>query len=70
MPVNRPPEGARPRAERVFVVRTWRDAGSAPGSAIRGSVLEVASGQRFVFSKLVDLTDFLILRLAGDGPQA
>jgi hypothetical protein len=45
------------------VLRVWSEAGSA---AIRGSVVELASDQRFFFTKLADLKDFLSLRLEAD----
>jgi hypothetical protein len=58
--------GHRTRQERVFTVRVWREAGGRLGHALRGSVVEVGSGQRFLFSTLADLSDFLQLRLADE----
>lgn len=51
------------RLERLFVVRLWREEG-APPDAIRGSAREVEGDQRFAFSDLGELEDFLRWRLA------
>jgi hypothetical protein len=51
------------RFERVFVLRVWREGGSSPADAMRGSVVELGSDRRFFFTQLADLKDFLSLRL-------
>jgi hypothetical protein len=51
------------RLERVFVVRVWREAGMVGRADVRGSVHELETGQKFFFSGLRDLHDFLTLRL-------
>ena len=51
------------RFERVFVLRIWREGGSSPASAMRGSVVELGNDRRFFFTELADLKDFLSLRL-------
>jgi hypothetical protein len=58
-----PPAGSKRRFERVFVMRVWREDGSASASVMRGSVVELGSGRRFFFTQLSDLKDFLSLRL-------
>jgi hypothetical protein len=46
----------------VFVIRVWRDEGSA-ADAWRASVLHVASGRRLTSTDLRDVEDFVRLRL-------
>jgi hypothetical protein len=46
------------RFEAVFVVRLWREASSASVGAWRGAVT-AASGERFYFTELSDLCEFL-----------
>jgi hypothetical protein len=54
---------ARLRVDRVFIMRVWREAGSEPMHPIRISVAEVGSGQKFYFSDVVDMCDFLQFKL-------
>jgi hypothetical protein len=56
------------RFERVFVLRVWREGGSGPREAIRGSVIELGSGRRFFFTQLADLKDYLSLCLTASDP--
>ncbi len=51
------------RSEHLFIVRLWQEAGQPPGSPWRGSVEHVPSAQRFYFTSLDDLNDFITLRL-------
>jgi hypothetical protein len=53
----------RRRAERLFVVRLWREAGAPDCAALRGGVEDVTGGQRLFFSDLADLNEFLRRRL-------
>ncbi len=58
MPQRGPtPGGTGQRLERVFVLRLWSEHGSQRGS-LRGSVVEIKTGQRFFFTQLADLKDF------------
>jgi len=53
----------------LFVVRLWCES-LPPASPIwRGSVEHIPSGQRLYFSSLIDLTDFIGLRLGGESIQ-
>lgn len=51
------------RSEHLFLVRIWLEAGQVKPVRWRGTVQHVASGQRFHFASLRDLTDFIALRL-------
>ena len=59
-------DDVRPRVERLFIMRLWREAGSQDTAAIRISVAEAGSSLRFYFSDIVDVCDFLRFRLADD----
>jgi hypothetical protein len=51
----------------IFVVRVWREAGGEQAGQWRGSVEQPATGQRFYFTALEELADFIALRLPGSG---
>lgn len=51
----------RDRAEHLFMVRLWREPGSSP--QVRGVVEDVGAQQRFYFSTLAELNEFIRLRL-------
>jgi hypothetical protein len=48
------------RDEHLFVVRVWRESGSAGPGAWRGSVEHVDSGMRKYFADLDDLRAFIM----------
>jgi hypothetical protein len=50
------------RGERLFVVRLWNEPGAAP--QFRGLIEDVQAQQRFYFSSLAELNEFLRLRVA------
>lgn len=58
--------GNAERAEHVFVVRIWHEAGRQADPTWRGAVTLVATGELFYFTGLADLTDFISKRLYGD----
>jgi hypothetical protein len=60
--------GPRRRIELLFIVRVRREDGAAP-EQLRGSVLDVATGRRLLFTSLADLSDFLYLRLDAGGRE-
>ena len=62
-------EPAGARSERLFTVRIWREAGDGSAGPLRGSIVEVGTEQRFLFTHLADLKDFLSLRLAVPEPE-
>jgi hypothetical protein len=65
MPEGPLEERVRPRRyERAFVLRVWREEDGTAGTAFRGSIVELDTGQRLFFSSLRDLHDFLSLRLS------
>jgi hypothetical protein len=49
------------RAEHLFMVRLWREPGSSP--QVRGLIEDVHAQQRFYFSSLAELNEFIRLRL-------
>jgi hypothetical protein len=49
------------RSEQLFMVRLWREPGDRP--QLRGIVEEVGAGQRYYFSSLSELNEFIRLRL-------
>jgi hypothetical protein len=55
--MTKPPE----RAEHLFMVRLWREPGSPP--QVRGLIEDVQAQQRFYFSSLAELNEFIRLRL-------
>ncbi|MGH7728455.1 MAG: hypothetical protein ACREM2_06670 [Vulcanimicrobiaceae bacterium] len=57
------------RAEHLFVVRMWQEAGDGSRTPWRGSVEHVGTGERRFFSSLVDLTEFLAGRVESKDVQ-
>jgi hypothetical protein len=49
------------RAEHLFMVRLWQEPGAAP--QLRGLVEDVHAQQRFYFSSLAELNEFIRLRI-------
>jgi hypothetical protein len=64
MPKNSTDDPAGARSERLFTLRIWRETGAGSAGPLRGSIVEVGTDQRFLFTHLADLRDFLSLRLA------
>ena len=58
--------GNAERAEHVFVVRIWHEAGQEADPTWRGAVTLVATGELFYFTGLGDLTAFISRKLYGD----
>jgi hypothetical protein len=57
-----PPSGrSKRRFERAFMLRVWREAGGRETAPLRGSLIELGNGRRFLFTRLEDLEDFLKL---------
>jgi hypothetical protein len=52
------------RAERVFLVRLWREADSGASRAWRGSVQDVSLGPKRYITAPQEITEFVTLRLA------
>lgn len=50
------------RGEQLFIVRLWNEPGVAP--QFRGLIEDVEAQQRFYFSSLAELNEFLRLRVA------
>lgn len=63
MPEMADREGLKPaeRVEQLFMVRLWQEPGATP--QLRGLVEDVHSQQRFYFSSLAELNEFIRLRL-------
>jgi len=57
------PSAAVPGKSQLFIVRIWKESEQAKTQRWRGSAEHVPSGQRFYFSSLADLNDFISLRL-------
>ena len=57
----RPPK----RAEQLFMVRLWEEPGATP--QFRGLIEDVRAQQRFYFSSLTELNEFIRLRLSRSG---
>jgi hypothetical protein len=49
------------RAEHLFMVRLWHEPGAVP--QFRGLIEDVQAQQRFYFSSLAELNEFIRLRL-------
>jgi hypothetical protein len=49
------------RAEQLFMVRLWHEPGAAP--QLRGLIEDVHAQQRFYFSSLGELNEFIRLRI-------
>ncbi len=52
------------RHEHLFIVRVWQEPAQVRSGSWRGSIEHVPSGQRLYFVSLVDMDDFIRLRLA------
>lgn len=50
----------------LFIVRLWSEPHQPTPQAWRGSVEHIPSGQRLYFSSLIDLADFIGLRLGSE----
>jgi hypothetical protein len=48
--------------QHLFVVRLWSEAGNTAQAPCRGSVEYVPTGQKFYFTSINDLTDFIALK--------
>ena len=63
----RTPESTSPdagaSASQLFIVRIWPESSRSAAHLWRGSVEHIPSRQRFYFSSLGDLNDFISLRL-------
>ena len=57
------PSLAVPTKSHLFVVRIWPESSRSETHRWRGSVEHIPSRQRFYFSSLGDLNDFISLRL-------
>lgn len=51
-------------AELVFVVRMWRQRGTAESGPWRGFVQEIESGRRFYLADTHDVVEFIQARMA------
>jgi hypothetical protein len=56
---------ATERAEHLFMVRLWQEPGAVPQS--RGVIEDVHAQQRFYFSSLAELNEFIRLRWPSTG---
>jgi hypothetical protein len=54
-------------SQHVFVVRIWLETDDLALAQWRGAVEHVSSGQRFYFTSLGDLSDFIAVRLGQGG---
>lgn len=54
------------RDERVFVVRMWLEPSVARPRAWRGSVQDVASGNKLFVTAPAEIADFISVRLVGE----
>ncbi len=57
------PSAAVPSKSQLFIVRIWEESEQTEKHRWRGSAEHVPSRQRFYFSSLADLNDFISLRL-------
>jgi hypothetical protein len=57
-------------SDQLFVVRMWYERSGLQASEWRGSVTHIGSGQRWYFSELAQLNDFIRLRLAAGDAAA
>ena len=62
MPESTSPDASAP-ASHLFIVRIWPESSRSLSHLWRGSVEHIPSRQRFYFSSLGDLNDFISLRL-------
>ena len=51
------------RPQHLFIVRMWSESDSPDSIHWRGSVEHIASGQKFYFTSVRDLDDFITLQL-------
>jgi len=51
-------------SQHLFVVRLWSESAHIPQAPVRGSVEHVPTGQKFYFTSLDDLSDFIALKAA------
>jgi len=49
--------------DQAFVVRTWYERSDPASGAWRGSIVHIASGTRWYFAELGELSDFIRARL-------
>ncbi len=52
------------RPQHLFIVRMWSEAPASGPAQWRGSVEHVPSGQKFYFTSVRDLNDFIALQLS------
>lgn len=52
------------RPQHLFIVRLWSEMGNLPQAPFRGSVEHIPTGQKFYFTSLDDLSDFIALKAA------
>jgi hypothetical protein len=50
------------RSHHLFIVRIWSEMGSISQSPCRGSVEHIPTGQKFYFTSLSDLSDFIAIK--------
>jgi hypothetical protein len=50
------------RPQHLFIVRIWSEMESISQAPYRGSVEHIASGQKFYFTSLSDLSDFIAIK--------
>lgn len=61
---------ANPRPQHLFILRFWAASHDPAQPHWRGSIEQVPSGQKFYFTALSDLVDFIVLRLAAPANTA
>ena len=49
--------------DQAFVVRTWYERSDSASGAWRGSIVHIASGTRWYFAELGEMSDFIRARL-------
>jgi hypothetical protein len=52
------------RPQHLFIVRIWSEMEPISQAPCRGSVEHIASGQKFYFTSLSDLSDFITIKAA------
>ena len=57
-------DNAPTRLQYLFIVRLWSETGNGGLAQWRGSVENMATRQKFYFTSLGDLSDFIALQLA------
>jgi hypothetical protein len=48
--------------QHLFIVRLWSETAEKPQIPLRGAVEHIPSGQKFYFTSLNDLSDFIALK--------